>query len=94
MRSINYPTYSKAQSRTVLQRIAEGDKSAVENCIDIYGGIIWSLAKKHTASPAEAEAVTLEIFNDIWKYADCFDPNKFEEADFVDLIACRRLSKK
>ncbi len=60
-------TTQKTETSTILQRIAERDKTAVEDCIDAYGDFIWALARKFTASTEEAEAATEEIFIDIWR---------------------------
>ncbi|CAN5585416.1 hypothetical protein BH10ACI1_BH10ACI1_05050 [soil metagenome] len=77
-------------ARTVFQRLAQLDKTAVEDCIDIYGNLIWALAKSKTNSLEEAETLTLEIFQDIWKYAKRFDLNKCDEITFISVIAHRR----
>lgn len=51
----------------ILQRIAERDKTAVEDCINIYGNFIRALARKFTRSRTEAETATEKIFIDIWQ---------------------------
>ena len=81
-------------SLTILQRIAEADKSAVEECLDKHGNLVWALAKKFTDSIEEAETATQEIFLDIWKCAKRFDSSKHEETDFIILIVCRWLFKR
>jgi RNA polymerase sigma-70 factor (ECF subfamily) len=86
-----YQTNPKTESLAILQRITKADKTAVKN---IYGDFVWTMAKKHTASPEKAEVLTQEIFLDIWKYAGRFDPTKFDETTFVFLIAHRRLVKE
>ncbi len=81
-----------ASRTSILQRIADGDKNAVEECVDAYGNLIWRTVKKNVESAEEAEDFVLKIFNDLWKFADLFDPNKHAEDYFVFLIICRRLS--
>lgn len=83
----------KKKPPTILQRIAKADKTAVSECLDAHGNLIWALAKKNTDSNKDAETATQEIFLDIWKYADCFNASKHTETDFVILIARRRLLK-
>ena len=78
------------KARTVFQRLAQLDKTAVKDCIDSYGNLIWALAKSKTSSLEEAETLTLEIFQDIWKYAERFDLNKCDEITFISVIAHRR----
>lgn len=77
--------------RTLLQRVAAGEPAAVGECIDRYGGLIWSLARKLVGAHADAEDAVQEVFIDLWKSADRFDPNVASEATFVAMIARRRL---
>lgn len=63
-------TIQKTETSTILQRIAEKDKTAVKECIGAYGNFIGALARKLTASRAEAEVATEEIFIDIWQYCE------------------------
>jgi DNA-directed RNA polymerase specialized sigma24 family protein len=91
-----YTTVQTSQigdSSSVLQRAAQGDRAAVEDCIENYGSLIWSMAKKFTHSIEDAEAVTREIFLNIWRYAARFEQADFDELLFVTLIARRQLSK-
>ncbi len=83
----------KRQSSTILQRISETDKSAVEDCINTYGNLIWALGRRFTNSTEEAEEATLKIFNDIWNYAAQYDSAKCTEEKYVLKIAIRRLIK-
>ena len=80
-------------STFVLPRIARADKSAVQECIDLYGNMIWAMAKQFTHSAADAEKVVPEIFNDIWKNAEFCDLEISDESVWVALIARRRLSE-
>ncbi len=77
-------------ARIVFQRLAQLDKTDVKDCIDSQGNLIWALAKSKTNSLEEAETLTLEIFQDIWKYAKRFDLNKCDEITFISVIAHRR----
>ena len=49
-------------SPSVLQRIASGDSAAVRECIEQYGALVWSLARRLSRSPSDAEDATQEIF--------------------------------
>ncbi len=77
--------------QTLLQRVAGGEAAAVEECIDRYGGLIWSLARKLIGAHADAEDGVQEVFIDLWKSAGRFDPNVASEPTFVAMIARRRL---
>ena len=81
-------------SSTLLQRISNADKTAVESCINAYGNLVWAMAKKFTSSNADAENAVQEIFLEVWKFASHCDSSKTEESDFVKLVAYRYLLKR
>jgi RNA polymerase sigma-70 factor (ECF subfamily) len=74
---------------SILERIAAGDGDAVQECMDRYGGLVWSLARR--MAPAMAEDAVQEIFIDLWKSAARFDSNKASEKTFIATVARRRL---
>jgi RNA polymerase sigma factor (sigma-70 family) len=76
---------------SLLPRIADGDQSAVPECISRYGGLIWTLARRRLASREDVEDVVQEVFVDLWRSADRFDPQVAEEITFVAMIARRRV---
>lgn len=79
---------------TLLQRIADGDASAVRPLIDAYGGFVWSIVQARFPGPShrqDAEEVTQDVFASIWKNADRFDPHKGSEKTFIAVIARRRV---
>jgi RNA polymerase sigma factor (sigma-70 family) len=76
---------------SILQRIATGDKSAVDDCLNRYGGLIWSLAKRWLGNVPDAEDATQEIFVELWQQASKFDPSVAAESTFVAMVARRRL---
>lgn len=83
----------RTESSNALRRVVQGDRSAIEECIDNYGSLIWSMAKKVTASREDAEAVTEEIFLNIWRYAARFEETDFDELLFITIVARRQLRK-
>ncbi len=78
-------------AQVILKRIASGDKSAVQDCLNTYGGLVWSLARRMSPNPEEAEDAVQEIFIDVWKNAARFDETQASETTFVAMIARRRL---
>jgi len=78
-------------SSSVLQRIARGDAAAVRECIEQYGGLVWSLARRLSRTPADAEDATQDIFLDIWRSAGRFDESQGSDKVFIAMIARRRL---
>ena len=81
----------QAVSQSVLQRIASGEPAAVGECIAEYGALVWSLARRLTRSPSDAEDATQEIFLDIWRSASRFDASQGSDKMFIAMIARRRL---
>jgi RNA polymerase sigma-70 factor (ECF subfamily) len=76
---------------TLLQRIARGEREAVEACLDRYGPLVWSLARRFFRERAEAEDAVQDVFIDLWTKASRYDPSIAEESVFVAMIARRRL---
>ena len=93
MQAIAVQTSQRNNSSAILQRIAQRDKTALRESINNYGDWIWSMAKKFTDSTEDAEAVTQEIFLNIWRYAARFEQTNFDELDFITIIARRQLRK-
>ena len=78
-------------SLSLLSRVAIGDRAAVDDCVTHYGGLLWSLARRHSPDLASAEDAVQEIFVDIWKNAARFDVRQGSELTFVAMLARRRL---
>lgn len=76
---------------SILQRIAEGDQNAVQDCLKQYGNLVWYIVRKFTNNAEDAEDAAQEIFIDIWRNAARFDEAKAPEAAFITMIARRRL---
>lgn len=81
-------------TQAILQRVASGDRTAVEECLKKYGGLVWSIARKMLRNSDDAEDAVQEIFVDIWKNAGRFDETKSSETTFIAMIARRRLIDK
>ena len=78
-------------AQVILKRIAAGDKTAVQDCLNNYGGLVWSLARRMSPNTDEAEDAVQEIFIDVWKNAARFDETQSSETTFIAMIARRRL---
>jgi RNA polymerase sigma factor (sigma-70 family) len=85
------PLNDKYVPESLLRRIATGDSSAVDEVLDRYGGLVWSLARRFCANAADAEDAAQEVFIDLWQSARRFDEALASEATFVAMIARRRL---
>lgn len=78
-------------TQSILERIADGDRTAVAECIDAYSGLVWSLSRRFLAIEADAEDAVQEIFMELWSTAGRFDPSVASEATFISMVARRRL---
>lgn len=75
----------------VLPNVAAGESGAAERCLDRYGGLVWSLARKYFARRADAEDAVQEAFVSLWENASKFDAAVASETTFVAMIARRRM---
>jgi RNA polymerase sigma-70 factor (ECF subfamily) len=92
--AFNFKSNKGGMPLTTLQKAAKADKSAIKDCVDVYGNLVWALAKKFTSSQEEAEEAALKIFTEIWQYAPNFDSAKCTEEHYVLKIAFRHLIKQ
>jgi RNA polymerase sigma-70 factor (ECF subfamily) len=76
---------------SILQRISKGDSAAVADCLNQYSGLVWSLARRFCKNQSDAEDAAQEVFVEIWKHADRFDPAVASETAFIAMLARRRL---
>jgi RNA polymerase sigma-70 factor (ECF subfamily) len=76
---------------SILQRVAAGDVAAVQECIDRYGGLVQSLARRLCPAATEVDDAVQEVFIELWNKAARFDAALASEPTFVALIARRRL---
>lgn len=75
----------------LLHRVAAGDPAAVQEVIDRYGGLVWSLARRFCPDKQEAEDAAQEVFIEIWNKAKRYDASLSSEITFIAMIARRRL---
>jgi RNA polymerase sigma-70 factor (ECF subfamily) len=81
----------KRLSSSILEKVAQGDQAAVGQCLDQYGDLIWSLARRFLGASSEAEDAVQEIFIEIWSSAGRYRPDAGSEVTFIATIARRRL---
>ena len=76
---------------SLLQQVAQGDADAMQQCIDTFGGLIWSMARKRGLGQQDAEDLVQDVFIELWKSASRYDPAQASETTFVAMITRRRL---
>ncbi|MEM6551486.1 MAG: sigma-70 family RNA polymerase sigma factor [Planctomycetota bacterium] len=78
-------------TRSPIQQVADGDPDGVSRCLEAYGGLVWTLASRWLGPSADAEDLVQDVFVELWRVAERYDPTKSSEATFVTLITRRRL---
>ena len=78
-------------AESILQRIAAGDATAVDDCLRQYRGLVWSLARRFSTDPSELEDALQEVFIDLWRCAERYDETAGSEPTFITTVARRRL---
>ncbi|MDH3629214.1 MAG: RNA polymerase sigma factor [Acidobacteriota bacterium] len=76
---------------SLLARVAAGDHAAIDACLNQFGNLVWSLARRFTSSHVDAEDAVQEIFIELWSSASRYDSSKASETTFVAMLARRRL---
>ncbi|MFT5198560.1 MAG: RNA polymerase sigma factor (sigma-70 family) [Planctomycetota bacterium] len=84
-------TTLSSKTQDLLPRIAAGEATAVNDCLQRYSPLVWSMARKFWRDIATVEDIVQEIFIDVWKSAGRFDSNKASETTFISTIARRRM---
>lgn len=75
----------------VLERVARGETDAFPQCLDAYGDLVWSLARRFSSDAADAEDAAQEIFLQLWRAAGRYDAARGSEAVFIATLARRLL---
>ena len=85
--SREYPLARLARARHPVS----GSDDLARACLESFGPLVWSLARKYTPTNADAEDAVQDIFLDLWRSASRYDPERSSEPAFVAMIARRRL---
>ena len=75
----------------LLQRVAAGERTAMEQCLERFAPLVWSAARRFLGNSPEAEDAVQEVFIELWKTADRYEPARGSETTFVMTLARRRL---
>jgi RNA polymerase sigma factor (sigma-70 family) len=71
-----YPADAALADAALLTRIVQRDPAALSTLYDRYVRIIYGLAFKSLRSAEESEEVVLDVFAQVWRIADRYDPKK------------------
>jgi RNA polymerase sigma-70 factor (ECF subfamily) len=81
-------------AHSLLDQLAKGDRSALDSFHELYAGLVNGLALRILHDVGEAEDVTQEVFLQIWRQADRYDPQRGSpEAWLVTITRTRALDR-
>jgi RNA polymerase sigma-70 factor (ECF subfamily) len=74
----------------LLERIRQGDSAALDALYKRYSSPVYSLVWKILQSPEEAEDVALDVFWQVWRQADRYDPSRGAPPAWIFTVARSR----
>jgi RNA polymerase sigma-70 factor (ECF subfamily) len=78
-------------ANNILERVARQEEGSVDEMIERFGNLVWSIVRKFCFNPSEAEDAAQEIFVELWKAAPRYSSDVASESTFVGMIARRRM---
>jgi RNA polymerase sigma-70 factor (ECF subfamily) len=76
--------------RALIARIRAGDESAMSELYDRYSGIVYGVALRVLGSTTAAEDVLQEVFLQLWRNPQAFDPDRGRLAPWLAVISRNR----
>ena len=78
------------EAQGLLRRLTGGDAAALGEFYDRYAGLVNGLALRILRNSAEAEDVVQEVFVQVWRQAERFDPTRGSAEAWLCTIARSR----
>lgn len=75
---------------SLVARIAVGDDRALRQVYERYSALVFGLARRVTASSAQAQEITQEVFVYLWQNPDRFDAERGTLRAFLGAVTHRR----
>lgn len=76
--------------RDLVDRVAEGDQSALGELYDRYSGMLLALARRVLNDSSDAEEVLQEVFLQVWNQAGRYDTRRSSVSTWLVLITRSR----
>jgi RNA polymerase sigma-70 factor, ECF subfamily len=76
---------------TLLVQIAQHDQAALSTLYDRYARIIYAIAFRSLRSAEESEELVLDVFAQVWRIADRYDPRKSRGDTWIFMLARSRI---
>lgn len=74
----------------LMARVTAGDEAALRELYDRYAGRLYGLCLKILRRPADAQAVLSDVFYEIWRRADRFNPERGRVRTYFATLARSR----
>ena len=74
----------------LMSQVALGDEAALGELYDRYAGRLYGLCLKILRRPADAQAVLSDVFYEIWRRADRFNPERGRVRTYFTTLARSR----
>jgi RNA polymerase sigma factor (sigma-70 family) len=74
-----------------MSRIAQQDQSALSELYDRYARVIYAVACKSLNSVEESEEVVLDVFAQVWRIAEQYNPEKGQVDTWLFMLARSRI---
>lgn len=81
---------SSVEDRRLYQRLRGKELDALGAIYDMYGGVVYGVVLKVTGEHAAAESLTREVFVDLWRHPEGFDPSRSPLRPWLAMQAHRR----
>ena len=79
-----------APMATLMRRVAGGDQAAFATLYDATSSAVYGLLVGMLPTPAVAEEVAQEVYVEVWRKADSFDPERGSAETWISLLARSR----
>ena len=78
------------QAEALIRRMTSGDTNALAEIYDLFAGLVNGLALRILRDRTEAEDVVQEVFVQVWRQADRFDPGRGSPEAWICTMARTR----
>jgi RNA polymerase sigma-70 factor, ECF subfamily len=84
------PRTADGPDESLLQRVRQGDQSAMTDLFDRYSRAVYSVAMRILKDSGQAEDVMQEIFLQVWRNSDSFVPGRGSLGAWLVVVARNR----
>lgn len=72
--SYHVPQMTRKDDMRVAERLMARDQAAIQEVMDLYGGVVFGIAKRVLLDPSMAEEVAQDAFLALWRRPGAYDP--------------------